>query len=177
MPVQTRAIAALQFANNGTSRTSRRRCWNSGASSGCFAGSGRAEHRHVVSGSAVRGVLGPESAECVEREVAWIAAAMREIALWVAMFCLAIEYSLSAMRTSARTQLTIWRPPGMPPTQRITAYGGGTLIFDQYGRLKYHVEHRLDDAECCNRVDSTRGRRLSSGSRCDGDHYPVAAAA
>ena len=47
----------------------------------------------------------------------------------------------------AMSQLGVERPTGMPSTQPITAYGGGTLIFDQYGRLKYHVEHRLDDAD------------------------------
>jgi hypothetical protein len=46
----------------------------------------------------------------------------------------------------ARSQMGIERPEGMPTTQRITAYGGGTLVFDQYGRIKYHIEHRLDDA-------------------------------
>lgn len=51
----------------------------------------------------------------------------------------------SIFGAEARTALGIERPQGMPSTQRITAYGGGTLVFDQYGRIKYHVEHRLDD--------------------------------
>lgn len=36
-------------------------------------------------------------------------------------------------------------PPGMPMTTRITAYGGGALVFDHYGRLKYHIAHPLKD--------------------------------
>ena len=51
----------------------------------------------------------------------------------------------SIFGAEARTALGIERPEGMPSTQRITAYGGGTLVFDQYGRIKFHVEHRLDD--------------------------------
>ncbi len=46
----------------------------------------------------------------------------------------------------ARTTLGIERPAGMRSNQSITAYGGGTLVFDQYGRIKYHVERRLGDA-------------------------------
>src|SRR5688572_13267372 len=37
------------------------------------------------------------------------------------------------------------RPPGMPTTQALSAYGGGTLIFDQYGQVKYHIDHGLRD--------------------------------
>lgn len=45
----------------------------------------------------------------------------------------------------AKATLGMERPQGMPSTQRITAYGGGIIIFDQFGRIKYHIEHRLDD--------------------------------
>ena len=39
--------------------------------------------------------------------------------------------------------LGIERPPDMPTTQALTAFGGGTLVFDEYGRIKYHVAQRL----------------------------------
>lgn len=40
------------------------------------------------------------------------------------------------------------RPPKeMPPDTQVTLYGGGTLIFDEYGRLKFHVRNQLADAE------------------------------
>ncbi|MEA3054173.1 MAG: hypothetical protein QOG72_3076 [Sphingomonadales bacterium] len=39
------------------------------------------------------------------------------------------------------------RPEGLPTTQRITAFGGGVLVFDQYGQIKYHITHRLNDAK------------------------------
>lgn len=34
-------------------------------------------------------------------------------------------------------------PEGMPSNCEITLYGGGTLIFDEYGRLKYQVRRRV----------------------------------
>ena len=39
------------------------------------------------------------------------------------------------------------RPQFMPTKQRLTAYAGGVLVFDQYGRIKYHIERRLDDVQ------------------------------
>ena len=46
----------------------------------------------------------------------------------------------------SKATLGIERPEGMPSSQPITAYGGGIIVFDQLGRIKYHIEHRLDDA-------------------------------
>ncbi len=43
--------------------------------------------------------------------------------------------------------LGIKMPKGMTTRQSITAYGGGTLIFDQYGRIKYHIAHGLGDGD------------------------------
>lgn len=37
------------------------------------------------------------------------------------------------------------RPKGMPTTQSVTIYAGGTLVFDEYGRVKYHVAHPLNE--------------------------------
>jgi len=44
-----------------------------------------------------------------------------------------------------RLQIAI--PEDMPKEQEIKLYGGGTLIFDEYGRLKYHVSNRLNNRE------------------------------
>ena len=41
-------------------------------------------------------------------------------------------------------------PEGMPPEQEVTLYGGGALIFDEYGKLKYHVRNPLGDTKCQN---------------------------
>lgn len=37
------------------------------------------------------------------------------------------------------------KPAGMPNDQVIALYGGNTLIFDEYGRLKYNISNRIDD--------------------------------
>lgn len=39
------------------------------------------------------------------------------------------------------------RPAAMPDDARVWLYGGGTLIFDDYGRLKFHIHNRIDDGE------------------------------
>ena len=39
--------------------------------------------------------------------------------------------------------LELQKPEGMPDEQEIYLYGGGALIFDEYGRLKYHVYNPL----------------------------------
>ena len=38
-------------------------------------------------------------------------------------------------------------PEGMPRDLEVTLYGGGALIFDEYGRLKFHVRNRVNDEE------------------------------
>jgi hypothetical protein len=37
------------------------------------------------------------------------------------------------------------RPEGMTTRERIRAFGGGVLVFDQYGQVKYHITHPLRD--------------------------------
>ena len=39
------------------------------------------------------------------------------------------------------------RPDGMRTRDRITAYGGGVVILDQYGQVKYHICNRVEDGE------------------------------
>lgn len=39
------------------------------------------------------------------------------------------------------------KPRGMPEDMDLTIYGGGTLILDESGRLKYHVRNRIRNAE------------------------------
>lgn len=46
----------------------------------------------------------------------------------------------------AKTLLQLTLPDGMG-NRAITVRGGGTLIFDQFGRIKYHVKRRLIDPE------------------------------
>ena len=37
----------------------------------------------------------------------------------------------------------IGKPHRMPKDMEITLYGGGTLIFDEYGRIKYHIANNI----------------------------------
>lgn len=37
-------------------------------------------------------------------------------------------------------------PPDMPGWMRVEIFGGGALIFDEYGRLKYQIGNRLENA-------------------------------
>lgn len=37
----------------------------------------------------------------------------------------------------------IGKPTSMPENIQVKLYGGGTLIFDEYGRIKYHVSNRI----------------------------------
>jgi hypothetical protein len=50
-------------------------------------------------------------------------------------------------------QFKIPKPPEMPDHVEVRIFGGGTLIFDEYGRLKYYLHNSLDNAE-------RQGRRL-----------------
>ena len=38
-------------------------------------------------------------------------------------------------------------PKAMPPEKEITIYGGGSLIFDEFGRLKYHIRNKILNAD------------------------------
>jgi len=38
-------------------------------------------------------------------------------------------------------------PPSIPGWLRVRIFGGGALIFDEYGQLKYQIRNRIEDAE------------------------------
>ncbi|HEX7150301.1 MAG TPA: hypothetical protein VF618_02350 [Thermoanaerobaculia bacterium] len=47
------------------------------------------------------------------------------------------------------------KPLGMPDDRKLRLFGGGALIFDEYGRLKYHIYNPLrGDQRQQNRLDS-----------------------
>lgn len=47
------------------------------------------------------------------------------------------------LRAKELTKYGISVPEGMPLDQEVTLYGGGALIFDQYGLLKFHVRNKI----------------------------------
>jgi len=39
-------------------------------------------------------------------------------------------------------------PRGLPPDpEEISLYGGGVLVFDEYGRVKFHILNRVNNKE------------------------------
>ena len=39
-------------------------------------------------------------------------------------------------------------PDGLPPDpEEILLYGGGVLVFDEYGRVKFHIHNRVNNAD------------------------------
>ena len=75
-------------------------------------------------------------------------------------------------------RMKIEAPDDMPPETPITLYGGAALIFDEYGRVKFSINNRLDHQTRQTRRLAVpvgvralrpRGRRGSGGSRtCTG---------
>lgn len=59
-----------------------------------------------------------------------------------------VEYiQIIDLQASELKRLQIAVPDGMPKEQEVRLFGGGALIFDEYGRLKYHIRNRLNDRE------------------------------
>jgi hypothetical protein len=50
---------------------------------------------------------------------------------------------LDALAQAARPEFRA--PSNVPPETMLKIWGGGTLVFDEFGGLKYHQEKRLDD--------------------------------
>ncbi len=51
------------------------------------------------------------------------------------------------LQASELGRLKITVPEDMPKTQEVRLSGGGALIFDEYGKLKFHISNALDDSE------------------------------
>jgi len=60
----------------------------------------------------------------------------------VAEYLQQIKLSASELKN-----LKVKVPEDMPRDLEVTLYGGGALIFDEYGRLKFHVRNRVNDDE------------------------------
>jgi len=51
------------------------------------------------------------------------------------------------LRASELKQLDIRKPEGMPLDTEVKLHGGGALIFDEFGRLKFNIHNRVHNAE------------------------------
>jgi hypothetical protein len=51
------------------------------------------------------------------------------------------------LQASEMKHLGIKKPPPMSDSQEVTLYGGGALIFDEFGQVKFHVRNRLLNPE------------------------------
>ncbi|MDH4223054.1 MAG: hypothetical protein OEV55_05875 [candidate division Zixibacteria bacterium] len=66
------------------------------------------------------------------------------------------------------------KPKGMPDSTQIRLNGGGVLVFDDFGHLKYHIHSRIDDPDRQNKrleylwrnriIDSKKRYGFSDGS-------------
>lgn len=51
------------------------------------------------------------------------------------------------LQASEMKRLGLKIPDDMPADQEVRLSGGGTLIFNEYGKLKYHINNRLNNSE------------------------------
>lgn len=56
-------------------------------------------------------------------------------------------YQILQVRASELMHLGIQTPEDMPDNLTVSLYGGGTLIFDEFGRVKYHIRNRILNPE------------------------------
>lgn len=56
-------------------------------------------------------------------------------------------------RASELAALGITKPAGMPDDKPLKLFGGGALIFNEYGRLKYHIYNTLTGSRQQERLD------------------------
>ena len=56
-------------------------------------------------------------------------------------------YQVIRLHPSELQEYGLERPQGVPDDMDVLIYGGGTLLFDDYGRLKYYIHNALDHSK------------------------------
>ena len=65
---------------------------------------------------------------------------------WLVDYVQELIVSCSELESIARQTLPAFHaPPNIGEDTKLKVWGGGTLVFDEFGGLKYHQEKRLDD--------------------------------
>lgn len=73
---------------------------------------------------------------------------------------------------AVKTILGCERPPDMTTRERIRAFGGGVLIFNQYGQVKYHIAHPMyDGPRQRRRLDYLMAHGGTGPQRLDRDRF------
>jgi hypothetical protein len=58
---------------------------------------------------------------------------------------------LTLQASELRSFKGIQRPEGMPTDTEVRLYGGGVIIFDEFGQVKFHIRNGLDNGELQSR--------------------------
>ena len=53
-------------------------------------------------------------------------------------------FQMQTLRADELRRVGVRAPSGMPSDTQVTLYGGGALVFDEFGHLKYHVAKTFD---------------------------------
>ena len=69
-----------------------------------------------------------------------------------------------------RSVLNIKPPKEMLPSTRVRIYGGGTLVFDQYGQVKFKIANLIED----HKRQTARLRYLWESGEFDKEKKPEA---
>jgi hypothetical protein len=60
---------------------------------------------------------------------------------------------VAKIRAADLADVTLQKPDGMPDDLEFYIYGGGSLIFDEFGRLKYHIFNPIHGSQQNKRLD------------------------
>lgn len=91
---------------------------------------------------------GPARFEDAYTQVQWVRPSLRIAPDGFAVKETVASYiQMVTLRADELRSFDIDLPDTMPPETEVRLYGGGTLIFNEYGKLKYHIRNRIFNSE------------------------------